>query len=249
MVALRSGATMGDTMSPRTLVVGLTSLALCLASAGCKSSSGEPVDPVPCDAEVQDCGYEQLAGTDYPEGPFGTSLGDVIEPFCFEGYVRPNEGIGEDRRQEICLGDFYNPTGEGVFGEGALMPEGTPKPTVLMVNVAAVWCQPCKEEAAIVLPAEHAKFNPLGMELLSILTDSEDPGTPADFQNLDTWVSTFGSKYPSVIDPTYDIGKLIDTSQYPANFLIDTSDMTIAELAIGIPTSSFFTKLRTLLVE
>ena len=232
-------------MTYRALILGL----LTLSSVACKSSSGDPVDPVPCDAETQDCGYEQLAGSDYPAGPFGTSLGDVIEPFCFEGYARPQEGIGEDRRQEICLGDFYNPSGDALFGPDSLMPEGTPKPTVLMVNVAAVWCQPCKEEAALVLPAEHEKFNPRGMELLSILTDSEKPGTPADFGNLDTWVTTFSSAYPSAIDPTYDIGKLIDTSQYPANFLIDTSDMTIAELAIGIPTSSFFTKLESLLAE
>jgi hypothetical protein len=85
------------------------------------------------------------------------------------------------------------------------------------------------------------------MELLSILTDSEDPGTPADFDNLDAWVSTFSSQYPSVIDPSYDVGSLIDTTQYPANFLIDTSDMTISEVVIGKPTAGFFTKLEQLL--
>ncbi|MEQ9321037.1 MAG: hypothetical protein RIF41_17875, partial [Polyangiaceae bacterium] len=86
-------------MTPRLNYVASSSLALfgLLALAGCRSSSGDPVDPVPCDADAQECGYEQLEGTDYPSGPFGTSLGDVIEPFCFEGYVRPNEGIGEDR--------------------------------------------------------------------------------------------------------------------------------------------------------
>lgn len=228
----------------RLLALGASGLAL----IACKSSSGDPVDPVPCDPEAQDCAYEEVLGAaEYPDGPYGTTLGNVIEDFCFEGYVKPTAGLGESHRSEICLSDFYNPTRQDTYGPDAAFPEGAPKPKVLMVNVAAVWCQPCKEEAAVVLPQEYKKFNPLGMELLSILTDSEDPGTPADFQNLDAWVSTFGSDYPSVIDPSYDVGALIDTTQYPANFLIDTADMTIAELVIGKPTAGFFTKVEQLL--
>jgi len=237
------------TMPEQPRAIALAPLALVVAAAACTSSSGDPVDPIPCDPQTQDCDYDAVGGAEYPEGPYGTTLGDVIQSFCFEGYAQPQDGIGDDRRGQVCLSDFYNPTGEGEYGADALLPEGTPKPTVLMVNVAAVWCQPCKEEAANVLGVEHAKYNPKGMELLSILTDSAKPGTPATTQNLDTWVSTFGSSFPTVIDPTYEIGKLIDTTQYPANFLIDTTDMTIAEVAIGIPTSSFFTKLESLLAE
>jgi AhpC/TSA family len=222
-------------------------LAGCTVLTGCTSGSGDPVEPIPCDPETQECQYETVAGLNYPDGPFGTSIGDVIEPFSFNGYVNPSLGIGESRRALIELSAFYNPTGEDVYPEGSPFGEGEPKPLVVMVNVAAVWCQPCKEEAAVVLPAEYAKFSPQGMELVSILTDSADPGTPASFTDLDNWVSSFGSKYPSTIDPAYKVGSLIDTTQYPANFLIDTSDMTISEVVIGKPTAGFFTKLEALL--
>ena len=50
-----------------------------------------------------------------------------------------------------------------------------------------------------------------------------------------------------MIDPTYQTGALIDTTQYPANFLIDARTMEIAELLIGKPGDSFFVKLEGLL--
>ena len=115
------------------------------------------------------------------------------------------------------------------------------------MNVAAVWCGPCKEEAAQILPKEYAALHPKGMELLSILTDSDTPGDPAGLSDLDNWVLAFSSTYPSVIDPDYKVGLLVDTTQYPANFIIDTSTMTIVEVVVGKPSTSFFEKLNQLL--
>lgn len=210
-----------------------------MALCACTSGSGDPVAPVP------GSGSEIVEG--YPQGPYGINPGNVIQPLCFQGYVNPLDGIGPDFEREICLENFYNPTDDGLYEEGEPFSEGAPKPRVVMINIAAVWCGPCKEEAATILPQEYAKYGPRGMELLSILTDSDDPGTAATFDNLDAWVSAFSSGYPSVIDPAYAIGQLIDTSQYPANFLVDTTDMTITELVIGKPGDSFFTKLEELL--
>lgn len=214
-------------------------LLVALALVGCQSGSGDPVEPLP------GSGIEVEEG--YPEPPYGTTIGLVIQNFGFEGYVDPSAGLGPEARVVIELGDLYNPTGDGVHAEGSPFGEGNPLPTVLMVNIAAVWCGPCKEETSTILPVEYDRFHPRGMELISILTDSFAPGDPASFEDLDNWVSNFASDFPTVIDPSYQLGTLIDTSQYPSNFLIDTRDMTIVELVVGKPQSSFFNKLEQLL--
>ncbi len=214
---------------------------MAMALCACQSGSGDPVAPVP--------GSGSETVDDYPPAPYGINPGDVIRPLCFPGYVNPLEGIGPDFEREICLDQFFNPTDDASYEEGVPFEAGAPKPRVVMINVAAVWCGPCKEEAATILPKEYAEYGPRGMELLSILTDSAEPGSPATLDNLDAWVSAFSSGYPSVIDPDYGIGGLIDTTQYPANLLIDTTDMTIAVLVVGKPGASFFTKLEELLED
>ena len=206
---------------------------------GCQSGSGDP--PSPLDGS----GIDVQEG--YPEPPYGTTIGSVIQSFSFDGYVNPAAGIGPDYRVNIELSDLYNPTGEGVHGEGSPFGEGNPLPKALMVNLSAVWCGPCKEEAATILPAEYDELAPRGMELVSVLTDSLEAGNPATFDDLDNWVSLYGSDYPSVIDPDYQLGTLFDTSQYPGNFIIDTRTMTIVEVLVGKPGAGFFGKLDELL--
>jgi hypothetical protein len=219
----------------RALAVGL----LVLVSA-CKSSAGDPLDPLPgSGSEVLD--------QEYPEGPYGTTIGTVIENFPFQGYVDASTGMAEGDRAQISLGDLFNPTGTGTHPEDGPFEPGSPKPRALMINVSAVWCGPCKQEAATILPGEYEHYHPLGLELITVLADSEEVGDPATFDHLDAWCRTFPIAYPAVIDPEYQLGGSFDTSQYPANFIIDTTTMEIVEVVSGIPTDSFFTKLDSIL--
>ena len=213
---------------------------LALTSAACTSGSGDPVPPLPGSGILD-------TGQSYPDGPFGTTVGKTINNYVFPGYARPAAGLGEANRQEISLGDFFNPTGDGTFPADSVFGAGEPLPRALVVNVSAVWCGPCKQEALSVLPGEYDHFKPLGGEIMMVLADSADPGVAADFENLDNWISAFEGKYPAVIDPEYQMGSLFDTSSFPANFIIDTKDMTIAEVVKGVPQDSFWTKLESLL--
>jgi hypothetical protein len=215
-------------------------VALVIVASGCTSGSGEPLDPAPGSGS-------QVIDEEYPAGPYGTVVGDVIENFEFQGYVDASQGLTEDRRVSITLGDFFNPTGMGTHGDDGPFVAGSPKPKALMINVSAVWCGPCKQEAANILPGEYAHYHPLGLELLMVLADSLEVGTPAAFGDLDAWCSTFPVNYPAVIDPEYQLGGSFDTSQYPANFIVDTATMTIVEVVSGIPQDSFFSKLETVL--
>lgn len=211
-----------------------------LLVAGCKSGSGDLLDPLP------NSGGAEVEG-EYPEGPKGTQVGTVIENFQFEGYLNAREGLGEQNQRVITLGDFYNPSGDGVYGPGALREEGAPKPKALFINVGAVWCAPCKEEAQTTLPESYTELNPRGMELLMVLADSEAVGSPAEFLHLDNWVTAFDVFYPSVIDPAQHLGALFDQSQYPANMIVDPRTMTIVEVVAGIPGDGFFDKMNQVL--
>jgi hypothetical protein len=200
--------------------------------AGCTVGAGPPVPPLPEDAGSSD--------QPYPEGPYGVGVGSVIRNYGFTGYVDPSQGVGEARHVPISLGDFYNPTRQGTYPEGSPFGAGTPLPKGLVVNISAVWCVSCKYEAQMVLPEKYAELAPQGGELLLDLAESNAMGHVAGFGELDSWVSTFDVRYPSVIDPSYQLGGLFDSSQFPANIMIDTSDMTVVQSVAGVPEESFW---------
>ncbi len=211
-------------------------LALALLGTACTSGSGDPLTPLP------HSGREAVEG-DYPEGAKGTQVGSVMANFVFQGYRNAREGLGADHQRDITLGDFYNPAGDATYGPDEIYPEGTAKPRALFINVSAVWCGPCKEEAQTTLPKHYAELNPEGMELMMVLADSSAVGSPAEFSDLDNWCTSFDVHYPAVIDPAQQLGGSFDQSQFPANFIIDTRTMQIVEVISGIPGEQFFAKM------
>lgn len=178
----------------------------------------------------------------YPSGPYGVTRGQVIQDYVFSGYAAP-----EAARDlvELRLGDFFNPTGEEVFPEGSPF-AGRPKPRAVGIVVGAIWCGPCQEEARNVLPDEHAELSPLGGELLFVLADANQPGVPANRDDLGRWIDTFDVPFPAVLDTSYVLGSVIRSDSYPANILIDTRDMTIAEVVAGIPPESYWATFEAL---
>jgi hypothetical protein len=241
---------------------------LFLLVAGCTSTAGDAIAPLQCwDRNVDgacDPATEDLTGPDgmpdgqcdtydcsagacsgeYPTEPKGTSEGQVIENYGFQGFARPAE---ERTVAKICLDAFFNPSGDATYEASAPFPEGEPKPQLLLINVAALWCQPCKEEAATTLPEIDASLGPQGLEILTVLTDSEVAGAPASLVHVGIWADTFPNEFPVVNDPEYQLGALVDTTSYPSNFVIDTSDMRIVRKITGKPDAGFEDQLAALL--
>lgn len=215
-----------------------------LALMACTSTSGDPVKPLPEEGGGGDGGGAEV---DYPEGPFGTVAGATIPNYVFPGYARPAEGLGEGARVDLTMADFYNPTGDAVFEEGSPYGAGTPKPTALMLNVSALWCGPCKEEAKDVLPGEYSKLGPKGLEILVVIVDGADQGVLATFDDLELWIGAFGVNYPAGIDPKGQMGAVFDANSFPGNMIIDTSTMRIVEVIAGKPGDSFWVKIDDLL--
>jgi hypothetical protein len=224
-----------------TMVVRVLAFVGALAFAsGCTSGGAEPLSP------LEGSSGPEVAG-DYPEGPYGTVAGSVLGNYQLPGWANAqlNGGVGNER--SLSMSDFYNPTGDGVYGPDDAFEEGSPRPLGVVINVSAVWCGPCQFEAKNVLPKEYEHFRPLGGELLLVLSDSETPGEPADISDLDNWTSAFAVNYPAVIDPQYELGALFDQSSFPANFMVDTRTMEIVQIVTGIPQDSFWSRFERLL--
>jgi hypothetical protein len=66
------------------------------------------------------------------------------------------------------------------------------------------------------------------------------PGTPANQGNLDAWVGRYVVEYPLVLDPTYKLSPVMSVPAWPANFIIDTRTMRIAESVAGSPDVLFW---------
>src|SRR5688572_17905283 len=71
--------------------------------------------------------------TEYPPGPYGRSVGSVIENLEFLGWHDPVAANYDPANFEIVrLSDFYDPSGEQL--------------KLIVLNASAVWCSVCRAE-------------------------------------------------------------------------------------------------------
>ena len=244
------------------ITVGMTALSFFGCSADETKQDPPKADPPPAfePGELQQ--RTELAA--YPPGPYGIGKGSIIPNLSFIGFPNPLQTAAKEDTKVINLGDFYNPHGrdaayvpasaeedDRIFPKGSLYGEGKGKPTVLAIDVASVWCSPCKAEAQCVLPVLQHRYEACGGGFLLQLQDGPVYGKPATPTNLYTWtVKTYKESFPAVIDPQ---GRLIDTvataAAFPQNILIDTTTMQIVEVIAGVPDSAYWKKYEKLLAD
>jgi hypothetical protein len=156
---------------------------------------------------------------DYPDGPYGTEAGAVVQNVCLRGWLAP-ERVSHDESslESIRLSDFYDPDGQrGV--------------KLLLVNTAAVWCSACRIEHED-LPARAATSTPRGLGIVAALFQDQKQN-PASVEDLARWVETFGTNFPMSLDPDYAFGLYASAETAPLNLLIDPRSMTILKKYIG----------------
>jgi hypothetical protein len=206
------------------------------------SGSGGTVKPP---AFTDTTGEAAPVPVSYPAGPYGVAVGSIIENYDFIGYQ--DAAKDTSTMQAIQLADFYNPHGKDPTYKPASAAEddrlfpattgyenaGKLKPTVLLIDIASVWCGPCNDEAGTVLPSKHAEYLPCGGEFLLQLADSATPGTPATPKNLFNWTKKYGVDFPGAIDPSYKLDALYTVNAFPQNLVVDTTTMKIVEVIAG----------------
>ena|GEM_PF-2386502 len=222
-------------------------LAMALVAFGLIACGEDAVEVAPTPTFPSQTGQLQRgsAAIPYQTGPYGLGTNSTIPNLEFIGYPNYLEAALQDTldMKTIQLADFYNPTGTEVFPEGSPYGAGEPKPKALLLVVSSVWCAPCNEEAAIILPAKYAKYQPMGGEFLAILADGPNQGVPAEPKNLFLWDKKYEVDYPSAIDP----GTKMLVDAYPTNFVIRTKDMKI--LRIGSPDDALWDKFEDILAQ
>ena len=178
---------------------------------------------------------------EYIAGPYGMAANSTIPDLEFIGF--PDSVADHGAMRSIRLADFYNPTGKEVFPDDSFYGPGEPKPKALVIDVSSVWCYPCQQEADMILPAKYKQYQPLGGEILLVLSVGPTSGVPALPNDLYQWDLKYDVNYPSVIDPATKI--LVDG--YPTNFIVRTKDMRIVR--IGSPDAAFWAKFEQVLAE
>ncbi|MFT3767053.1 MAG: hypothetical protein QM820_16265 [Minicystis sp.] len=194
----------------------------------------------------------------YPDGPYDVAKGAVIPNYNFPGFT--NAKSDSSKTQTIALGDFYNPHVDDASYEPAspdvddrLFPKdspygaGQPKPRVIVIDIASVWCGPCNEEAKSLLPVLYAKYKPCGGEIFFQLVEGASPGIEATEQNLKTWTKVYKVDYPATIDPGRQLSELYPTASFPDAAVIDTRTMRVVEVIQGVPDDAFWAAYEALL--
>lgn len=241
----------------RLLILAL-SLGLAAGSLGCNDD--ENLKPYPAPEFPEGQGQLPNGAEPYAPGPYRTTEGSTIKNFKFTGFPNEQADKGAGGLKPIQLADFYNPHADDAtyepaspekddrrYPKGSPYGEGKPKPRVLLINVSAVWCGPCNEEAKNVLPGRHAQYKPRGGEFLLQLADGPQPGSAADENNLLGWTSKYKVDYPATIDPGAQLAGIVPPAQYPGNLIVDTKTMRIVKIVPGAPPQSFWDELETLL--
>jgi hypothetical protein len=207
---------------------------------GTTTTAPEPPTPF-----TDNTGEASKTPTAYPVAPYGYDVGAVIPPFAFYGF--PNAIANNSTMKPIYLSDFYNPHATDATYKPASAAEddrlfpassgyklaGQPKPTVLLIDIASVWCGPCNVEAGTLLPFKHSMYAPCGGEFLLNLHDSAQPGTTATQLNLKNWTKLYKVDYPAAIDPEYKLDPLFSADAFPNNMIIDTTTMKIVHVVAG----------------
>lgn len=210
---------------------------MALGLFGCSSSTAPP--PFAGGGEVSNA-------VAYPPGPYGTGVGSQIENFDWVGYV---DGKNDHASMQLIqLADFYNPhafdqdydpaspdVDDRLFPPGSQYGAGLPKPTVLALDIASVWCGPCNEEAADVLPVLSKRYAACGGTFLLQLADGPDQGVPATPQNLVEWDEEYKITYPTAVDPEYKTEIIWAAEAFPENISVDLTTMTIIDRIAGVP--------------
>jgi cytochrome c biogenesis protein CcmG/thiol:disulfide interchange protein DsbE len=85
---------------------------------------------------------------------------------------------------------------------------------VVMINVWATWCLPCRVEMPSI-EALHEAYGPKGLRILAVSID--DPGTDSAIR---AFVKEYGLTFEVLHDPRGKISDLYDIMGYPETFIV-----------------------------
>ncbi len=119
------------------------------------------------------------------------------------------------------------------------------KPKVIWLNIATMWCGPCKAEAPQV-QAIYDQYKGQGLEVFQVLSQNESGANPAA-ADLQRWASTYGSTFTLINDPGQALNSW-NCEFIPTNVLIDKKGV-IRYRAYGFTEADVRSRITALLAE
>jgi peroxiredoxin len=86
---------------------------------------------------------------------------------------------------------------------------------VILLNVWATWCEPCKVE----MPSMEELYRSYGPRGVHIVAVSIDDAVPED--SIRAYAKRLGLTFEILHDPTHEIERAYQTTGYPESFVID----------------------------
>jgi hypothetical protein len=148
----------------------------------------------------------------YPCGPYGYTIGSVIENLALVG-KRDDNANGHidagDAATVIALADLIAPPVQ-----------------VLVIDVCAEWCVPCRANQSA-LNALYQSYLPDGHVAFYDVMLQDKTGQPGDLSAVERWGVSLDVPYPIGADPTALTGPYFTLAAFPMHLVIRTRDMTI----------------------
>lgn len=155
----------------------------------------------------------------YPEPPYGTGQGAVIQDLTLLGWQDPAAREYDPATlAPLSLSAFHPPNGRAEL-------------RYLVVVSAAVWCTVCRAEFTE-MGSRIDAYRERGIEFLGTLYEDNDGG-PARPEDLSLWAERFDVRFPLVLDPAFVLGPYFDMSATPMNMVIDVRTMQILSIDHG----------------
>jgi cytochrome c-type biogenesis protein len=108
---------------------------------------------------------------------------------------------------------------------------------VVLLNVWATWCAPCREEIPF-LQALHEKHRSQGLEIIGVSVDARGQD-----ETIQGFINDFGMTYPIWRDPDERVQTMFMALGVPASYLIDREGvLRWRRLGIIRETDSVFTR-------
>ncbi len=146
-------------------------------------------------------------------GPYGTSVGDTLDPdLCWSGYAK-----GASNPGRICARDYYDP-------------DGTKRIRALLIDLSAVWCGVCRNEAQGLPDRMSGPWSGKEVAVVNVLYEdaSHRPATAADAL---AWRKRYTR--PPNGDWAVGYGTGLPVLRAPTNYVVDPRTMKICLVADG----------------
>jgi hypothetical protein len=153
----------------------------------------------------------------YPAGPYGTNMGDVVDPsLAWQGFVDDSGNA-----TTVAIRDYYDCDGsKGV--------------RALLLDESATWCADCAKQSTMVAPLVGAKWKDEGVRMV-VLMAQDQQGNAASLDTALSWRNEYALTTGAVCaDPAWTMkvwgGASASGNGFPMDAVVDPRTMKIVSI-------------------